>query len=173
MLVPPRSVPRVVEHLGIAMKNTLRIFAFIAAALVMTCGIACAADPAAEKKEIEAFMHDYLQLWNAHDAVTITERIYRLDATNPWSTLAGLQAEFDRLKAQGYDRSDISSVIGCVIAPDMGQAELRFVRLKVDGTFMPPKDRVSVYYLKRFIDGWRVTGMKAIPSDQKMECPAK
>jgi hypothetical protein len=155
------------------MKNTIRIFAFVAAALVMTCGIACAADQAAQKQEIEAFMNDYLQLWNAHDAATISARIYRLDATNPWATQPGLQAEFDLLKAQGYDRSDISSVIGCVIAPDLGQVELRFVRLKVDGTFMPPKDRVSVYSVKRFADGWRVTGMKAIPSDQRMECPAK
>jgi hypothetical protein len=118
-------------------------------------------------------MNSYLQLWNAHDAAAITARFYRLEGTNPWSTKEGLQAEFDRLQAQGYDRSEIFSVIGCVTAPDAGKAELRFVRLKTDGTFMPPKDRVSVYSVKRFADGWRVTGMKPLSADQRMECPSK
>jgi len=129
------------------------------------------ADKKALNSEIESFMQGYLQLWNAHDAVTITARIYRLDGDHPWQTTQGLQAEFDRLKSQGYDRSDIASVIGCVTSHDAGQVELRFTRLKADGTFMPPKDRVSLYSVKRFADGWRVTGMEALPSGERMECP--
>jgi hypothetical protein len=143
------------------------------AAIAMTFDVAHAEDRETQKKQIEAFMNDYLQLWNAHDAATIAARIYRLEGSHPWATREGLQAEFDRLRSQGYDRSDISSVIGCVTAPDIGQAELRFVRLKADGTFMPPKDRVSIYYVKRFADGWRVTGMKPVPPDQQMDCPSE
>jgi hypothetical protein len=63
-------------------------------------------------------------------------------------------------------------VIGCVLAPDRAQVELRFVRLTTDGGFMPPKDRVSLYHLRKFGDGWRVTGMNALRDGQKMECPA-
>jgi hypothetical protein len=156
--------------LGIVMKKLAQHLALAIVVVAMTCGAARAEDQAAQKRDIEAFMNNYLRLWNAHDAATITQRIYRLEGNNPWATKEGLQAEFDRLKGQGYDHSDISSVIGCVTGPDTGQAELRFVRLKTDGSFMPPKDRVSLYYVKRFDDGWRVTGMKSLQSDQRMEC---
>jgi hypothetical protein len=124
------------------------------------------------KAELEAVMHEYLKLWNAHDAAGITERFYRLEGNNPWGTKEGLAAEFDRLKAQGYDKSDIQSVTGCLLSADTGQVELRYVRLKTDGSFMPPKDRASIYSLRKFTDGWRVTGMRGIPATSKMECPA-
>lgn len=125
------------------------------------------------KAELEAVMHEYLKLWNAHDAAGIAERFYRLEENNPWSTKDGLQAEFDRLKAQGYDRSDIQSVTGCMLTADTGQVELRYVRLKTDGGFMPPKDRASIYSLRKFADGWRVTGFRGMPAAQKMDCPAQ
>ncbi len=128
------------------------------------------ADNAALNRQIEAFMDDYLRLWNAHDAAAITARVYRLDGNHPWRSKEGLQAEFDRLKAQGYDKSDIASVIGCATSDDAGQVELRFTRLKTDGTFMPPKDRVSLYQVKRFAEGWRVTGMKALGAGERMQC---
>ena len=124
------------------------------------------------KAELEAFMHAYLELWNAHDAAGITERFYRLEGDNPWGTKEGLTTEFDRLKAQGYDKSDIQSVTGCLLTPETGQVELRYVRVKTDGGFMPPKDRASIYSLRKFPDGWRVTGMRGIPATSKMDCPS-
>lgn len=125
------------------------------------------------KAEMEAFMTHYLQLWNAHDATAIVKQVYRLDPSHPWSTAAGLKAEFDRLQAQGYATSEASSITGCVLGPDIGRVELRFTRWKTDGAFMPPKDRISVYELKRFPDGWRATGMRALAAGEKMECPAQ
>jgi hypothetical protein len=125
-----------------------------------------------DKADMEKFMADYLVLWNAHDAAAITANVYRLDGDHAWSTQQGMQAEFDRLKAQGYDRSDITSITGCVLTPDTGQVELRYVRLRTDGSFMPPKDRVSVYRLRKFADGWRVTGFSGLPQGSRMECPA-
>jgi hypothetical protein len=123
------------------------------------------------KAEMEALMTEYVQLWNAHDAATITKRVYRLDPTHPWSTEAGLKAEFDRLAAQGYAKSEMSSITGCALGPDVGRVELRYTRWKTDGTFMPPKDRASVYELKRFPDGWRATGIRALTAGEKMDCP--
>jgi len=143
--------------------------AVLAVAGVLALGAPAHAD---DKADLESFMWGYLTLWNAHDAATISAKIYRLDSSNPWSTQAGLQAEFDRLKAQGYDRTDTQSVTGCMLSTDSGQVELRYVRLKTDGTFMPPKDRASIYKLHRFPDGWRVVGFAGLPADQKMECPA-
>lgn len=138
--------------------------------LLLGVGIAAADERAEQKRQIESVMTEYLKLWNAHDAAAIIARIYRLDADHPWRTKEGLQAEFDRLKAQGYDHSEPHGITGCIPAPGSGLVELRFTRLKTDGSFMPPKDRVSVYTLKLFADGWRATGMKALPEGQRMEC---
>ena len=142
-------------------------------AILVAAALAAITLPASadDKSDMEAFMHEYLKAWNAHDAAAITSRYYRLDGDHAWSTQAGMQAEFDRLKAQGYDRSDIQSVTGCVTGPDSGQVELRYVRLTKDGGFMPPKDRASIYRLRKFADGWRVTGFSGLPAGSKMECP--
>ncbi len=124
-----------------------------------------------DKADMEALMAEYLERWNARDAAAITARYYRLDGNHAWSTEAGMKAEFDRLKAQGYDKSDVQGIKGCVLTADTGQVELRYIRLKTDGSFMPPKDRASIYRLRKFADGWRVTGFSGIPADQKMDCP--
>ena len=123
------------------------------------------------KSEMEAFMNAYLERWNAHDAAAITSSYYRLDSSHPWSTEDGMRAEFERLKLQGYDRSDIQGVRGCDLGDGEGQVELRYVRLKADGSFMPPKDRASIYQVRKFPDGWRITGFRGLPAGQAMECP--
>jgi hypothetical protein len=123
------------------------------------------------KSEMEALMTHYIQLWNAYDAAAIEKQVYRLDPGHPWSTEAGLKAEFDRLRSQGYLKSEMSSITGCALGPDIGRVELRYTRWKTDGSFMPPKDRASVYELKRFADGWRAVGIKGLAADAKMECP--
>ena len=139
---------------------------------LFACALAAAPAFADDKADMEAFMARYLTLWNAHDAAAITSDIYRLDGTHPWATRDGMKAEFDRLKAQGYDRSETHSITGCVLGPDTGQVELLYTRLKTDGSFMPPRDRASVYRLRRFADGWRVVGFAGLPSGGRMDCPA-
>lgn len=141
------------------------------ATLCAAAVLAAAPAFADRKADVETFMWAYLKLWNAHDAGAIIERVYRLPETNAWRTKEGLQAEFDRLKAQGYDHTDTQSVTGCILGPDTAQVELRYVRLKTDGSFMPPKDRVSVYQLREFADGWRVVGFAGLASGAKMGCP--
>ena len=142
-----------------------------AAAFLAVCFAATPAF-ADEKADMEAFMAKYLERWNAHDAAAITANYYRLEGNHPWSTEAGMKAEFDRLKAQGYDKSDIQGITGGVLGPDTGQVELRYVRLKTDGSFMPPKDRASIYQVRKFPDGWRVTGFSGLPAGGRMDCPA-
>jgi len=141
----------------------------ILAAAVVSIAAPARAD---DRADMERFMSDYLVLWNAHDAAAIVDHFYRLDATHPCRTTEGLKAEFDRLKAQGYDKSDIHGITGCVLTADTGQVELRFTRLTTDGGFLPPKDRTSLYRLRKFEDGWRVTGMSALPAGERMTCPA-
>lgn len=149
------------------MRMTLHT-AVLSAAIIASIAPARADDRA----DMETFMADYLERWNAHDASAITARFYRLDGNHPWSTETGMRAEFDRLKSQGYTTSDIHGIVGCALGPDTGQVELRFTRLTSDGGFMPPKDRTSLYKLRKFEDGWRVTGMSALPAGARMECPS-
>lgn len=140
----------------------------------LAAAFVCLATPALadDREDMERFMSDYLVLWNAHDAAAIVDQFYRLKGNHPWRTTEGLQAEFDRLKAQGYDKSDIHGITGCVLTADTGQVELRFTRRTTDGGFLPPKDRTSLYRLRKFEDGWRVTGMSALPAGERMTCPA-
>jgi len=146
--------------------NLLRTAVF-AASLVALASPAHADDRA----DMEKFMAGYLDLWNAHDAAAITAHIYQLDGAHAWSSADGLKAEFDRLKSLGYDKSDTHSITGCMLSADTGQVELRYTRLKTDGSFMPPKDRTSVYKLRKFPEGWRVTSFAGLPEGARMECP--
>jgi hypothetical protein len=141
---------------------------------LLAAGLFAIASPARadDRTDMEKFMSDYLALWNAHDAAAITASFYRLDGDHAWRTTEGLKAEFDRLAALGYDRSEIHSIIGCALGPDTGQVELRFTRLTTDGGFLPPKERTSLYRLRKFDDGWRVTGMGSLPAGERMACPA-
>jgi hypothetical protein len=138
------------------------------AAIVIAAPLPALAD---DRANMEAFMAEYLKVWNAHDAAAITSTYYRLDGDHAWSTPAGMEAEFARLRGQGYATSDIKSVTGCMLTPDTGQVELRYIRLTTDGGFMPPRDRASIYQLRKFPDGWRITSFAGMPAEQKMECP--
>ena len=144
--------------------------AFLVAAL-LTVAVSATALAQDANAQLNNVMAQYLRLWNAHDAATIVDRIYRLEPTHPWATKEGLKAEFDRLKAQGYSHSDIHGLSACMTGPDTGQVELRFARLKTDGTAMPPGDRLSIYRLKQFSDGWRVVGMGGGNLQTGMTCP--
>ncbi len=137
----------------------MRRFLFLAALLAIAAP--AAADPGG--KEVEAVMDEYLRLWNLHDAKAVVERIYRMPAGSRMGTVEGLQANFDQLKAQGYDRSTKIGVEGCVIGRDEALAEFRFTRWKADGTPLGPKERATLYRLRRFADGWRI--VELIPMD--------
>jgi len=141
--------------------------------ILLTMAIVLCAGPAladARGAEVEAVMREYLRLWNLHDAGAITDHIYRFDGPNPTSTRAGLQAQFDQLKAQGYDHSDLASLDACLISRDVGVAQMRFSRLRADGTALPPRERASLYVLKRFPDGWRITQLLGMGPGANVAC---
>jgi len=138
------------------------------AALVLAAALPARADE--RGAEVKAVMEEYLRLWNAHDAVAIIARIYRFDAPNPMGDLAGLSAEFARLKAQGYDHSTNAGIEACIVGPDQALAEMRFSRLKADGTPLPPKDRATLYQLRRFPDGWRIVRLIPMSATAKVAC---
>lgn len=141
---------------------------FVILALALTVAAPAFAD--ARGREVEAVMDEYLRLWNAHDAGAITERIYRLPATNPRGRREGLQAEFDRLKADGYDHSSKTAIEACLIGKDDALAEFRFTRWKTDGTPLGPKDRASIYRLHRYPDGWRIVELIGMDPAAKVSC---
>jgi ketosteroid isomerase-like protein len=146
----------------------MRRLALIFAALLAVAPIAARADQRA--KDVETLMADYTRLWSAKDAHAIWDHIYRLDPGQGFKSEADLAAEFVRLKAQGYDHSDLQSVQACLFSPKVALAVLRFSRLKADGAPLPPRDRASAYLLRRFDDGWRVTALLPFNVSTRLDC---
>lgn len=144
------------------LRRLLPILAAVAAATP-----ALADTPA---REVEQLMREYVRLWNAHDAGAISDRLYRLPPTHPLATRAGLQAEFDRLKAEGYDCSTTAALDACLLTRDRAMAWMRFSRLRADGTPLPPKDRASLYTLRRFPEGWRITSLDGLSPTAQLTC---
>ncbi|HEY8570850.1 nuclear transport factor 2 family protein [Phenylobacterium sp.] len=142
----------------------------LACAIAIAIALPSAALADAGARDVEAVMTEYVRLWNAGDSAAISSRIYRLRADNPMSTQAGLQAEFDRLKAQGYHHSVTHSVEGCHLTPTQAIAQLRFTRLKTDGQPMPPKERATLYVLRKFPEGWRITDLIGMSASARLSC---
>ena len=140
-------------------------------AIVLFVSVASSVVHADEKaKDVETFMEEYLRLWNAGDAGTITAKIYRFDGPNAFATREGLQAEFDRLKANGYSHSQKTSIKGCWINATQALVELRYSRLKVDGTAMPPNDRSTLYFVKKSADGLRINNLIPMNASANLAC---
>ena len=141
---------------------------FLALALAAVLALPAFADE--RGREVEAFLREYTRLWNAGDAATITDKVYRFDIPGATSTKAGLEAEFARLKSQGYDHSEIRSVEGCLLTADRAMVEMRYTRLKTDGTAMPPAERAGLYMLRKFPEGWRITQLIGMGAGSDLAC---
>ena len=147
--------------------------AILAAVLTLVAATAAPAlaDPAGA--EVEAFMANYIKLWNADDAQTITTQIYKFDAPgNPLQTVDGFQKSYAALKANGYDHSETHSIHGCVLSRTSALAELRFGRMTKDGKPYAEGsgNLVSLYQLKMTPDGWRVAAMIGMDPSAKFDC---
>jgi ketosteroid isomerase-like protein len=146
-----------------------RSLVVICALLTLLANVNCAhAD--AKGKEVEEFINEYLRLWNAGDAAAITERIYRFDSPNPLGTQQGLQAEFNRLKADGYHHSTVAGNSACLINPSFALVELRYSRIKTDGTPMAPANRATLYFVRKTADGWRISQLVPMNVTAKLNC---
>jgi hypothetical protein len=135
----------------------MKVFlSFIAAAATITFSHAVADERA---KDVVVFMEEYLRLWNAGDAAAITSKIYHFDAANAFATQEGLQSEFARLKADGYSHSEKISIEACWISTTQALVDMRYTRLKTDGTAMLPKERSTLYFVKKTSDGLRINNL--------------
>ena len=107
------------------MQSIPRYRNLVALALLILLGASPAsADDRA--KDVESFMQEYLRLWNAGDSATITSRMMAFDAPHPFATKAGLQSEFDRLKASGYSHSISLGIDACWISANRALVVLRY-----------------------------------------------
>ena len=142
-----------------------------APALLLSLALAFPALADEGGREAEAFLRAYTEAWAAKDPATLSARFYRFD--NPragMATEAGVAAEFARLAHAGYARSDIAGVEGCQLGPQSAIGVIRFTRLLRDGRPMPPKDRATLYVLRRFPDGWRITAMVPMSASAQIGC---
>jgi hypothetical protein len=152
------------------LKETSLVRTILSIALLLMSSALPSVQADERAKDVEALMEEYLRLWNAGEAGAITEKIYRFDGPNAFATKEGLQAEFGRLKASGYSHSEKISIKGCWINATQALVELRYSRLKVDGTAMPPKDRSTLYFVKKTVDGLRINNFIPMNATTKFEC---
>ena len=140
-------------------------------ALLAALALACPALADPGGREAEAFLRGYTQVWAAKDAAALSARFYRFDNPQaPMASEAGVAAEFARLAQAGYERSEIAAVEGCQLSPQTGLGVIRFTRLLRDGRPMPPKDRATLYVLRKFPDGWRITAMAPMSGSAEVSC---
>lgn len=115
--------------------------------------------------ELEAFVREYIRLWNARDAEAIWSRVYRLGPEGHVHSADEVKAWIAELSAQGFSHTDLHSVSASYVGPDEGAAEIRFTRVLNDGSVMGLPNRGARYRLIRFDDGWRIVQMAPIPDD--------
>lgn len=144
--------------------SKLKRTVFVAGLAALLAGGALAQ---AKAPEAEALIREYTALWNKGDAAAISSRIYKFDNTaNPMQSQAGLQKNFDDLKARGYHHSDIHEVDSCLASPDLALVQMKFSRMKTDGSYLA-KDMTSIYTVRKLPEGWRIAAMGGIP---KLDC---
>lgn len=149
-------------------RMTRRLLGLAAAAIA---GLMLAPPAAADERAraVEDLMREYVRLWNAGDAEAITSRIYRLDGGGPTSTPEGLRSSFAALKQRGYSHSNLHSVEGCVISPNLALARMHYSRMKTDGAPLAA-DLVTLYKLRRTPDGWRIAELMTMDRSTAWDC---
>jgi len=48
--------------------------------------------------------------------------------------------------------------------------QLRFTRLKTDGAPLGPKDRATLYLVRKFPEGWRITDLIGMSPTARLTC---
>lgn len=139
------------------------------AVIATACLAAIPARADERAKEVEDLMREYVRLWNAGDADAIAGRIYRLDNGGNNGTPAGLKASFASLKAQGYDHSDLHSVKGCLLSPNLALAEMRYSRMKTDGSPLAA-NLATLYKLRKTPEGWRIAELMTMDRSTTLTC---
>lgn len=147
--------------------------AFLCSLLLALSAVSLPTNADERARDVETFMEEYLRLWNAGDSTTITDKVYRFDGPNALGTREGLQAEFNRLKASGYSHSEKISIRACWINATQALVDLRYSRLKTDGTAMPPKDRSTLYFVKKTNDGLRINNLIPMSSTTQWNCSSR
>lgn len=147
----------------ISWRETL-VSAVIAATLVTPVA-------AQSKESAAAFMKSYTDTWNQHD----TEAL----ATEYWDTKptveeekSQLDAMFDRLVSQGYDKSTIHEIQTCMTDDTTAWAGMKFTRNTTDGGVIGDDPQASHYVLGWTDEkGWRVKSVKGADAADELTCP--
>lgn len=117
-------------------------------------------------------MWAYTEAWNAHDTEALGRDFWQMTDSVEEET-ARLEAIFQQMEAEGYDRSVIHEVLVCDDAGETARAGMRFTRYLTSGEVMGDDMRASGYELG-WADGkgWRITGMFAAAADEPLSCEA-
>ena len=142
-------------------------------ALLIACTtLVCASATAQSTESAREFMQGYTDTWNEHDTASLAENYWAMRPSVE-EEKAGLDATFERLIAQGYEKSTILQIEVCLTGPDTAWSGLKFTRFKTDGTPLGPDPQATKYTLKWQADlaEWRVKAISGQSADEPLTCP--
>jgi hypothetical protein len=104
------------------------------------------------------FIEAYRRAWNAKDAQALATAYYQLPADHHLHAEPGIRALLDAAVATGWSESSFDLVSVHAITDGAYLVRIGYTRRTADGRVLPPADRLGAYVVRRFGDGFRITG---------------
>ena len=130
--------------------------------------------------EMKALMGRYIELFNASDAVAISQEIYAAPVLqiNPETgehhvlkTTEEVEKfwadQFEAIKSKGWVRSVVDDIDFRMAGSDMAIASIRFSRLRANGEPIPPARRMANYVFLKTNEDWRIILVSSHPEQDK------
>jgi hypothetical protein len=163
------------------MKSRCQVSAILALLCAMSVPTsaqqATAVDEQALKKEVNAFMDQYWQLWSSGDIDQLASRIYHPFgqlSNQGHSTVEQLKSAFPQSRktmlAGGYGRSQMPMPGRnvCILAPNVAVVSGRGVRYLTDGKVMG--EYGWTYTLIKNANGWRMVSIYSHDPKKALTC---
>jgi hypothetical protein len=163
------------------MKIRCRVFAGLALVFAMSAFTSAQQTPAIDeqalKKEVNAFMDQYWQLWSSGEIDQLVARVYHPFgqlSNQGHSTIEELKSQFPQtrktLLAGGYSRSQMPMAGRnvCILAPNVAVVSGRGVRYLANGNVMG--EYGWTYTLIKNATGWRMVSIYSHDPRKALTC---
>jgi ketosteroid isomerase-like protein len=129
-----------------------------------------------DEKEIQAFVREYVEVFNARASSTLAEDIFMTPAqvvTHALLTTVEIKDLFDQIYAgiePNWDHSIINKVDVCLAGPGLAFADLNYSRLDATGNPIQPLERASLLIIREIAGQWRIAGVHPHDAAKGVTC---
>jgi len=131
---------------------------------------------AQDEEEIQAFVREYVEVFNARASSTLAEDVFMTPAqvvTHALLTTVEIKDLFDQLYAgiePNWDHSIINNVDVCLAGPGLAFADLNYSRLDEIGKPILPVERASLLIIREIAGQWRIAGVHPHDAAKRVTC---